>query len=194
MVLADKAYLPLKKPDGDTGLSALEVQWYSKCLERMKEPRLPEMAKNKKLLVYRFMILPPSGNPIAVRVQKRGEDYLISAKRLNGKGGYDPGKLVEEKNTILTKADGLALNALLVALRFFEMPTYDGVMQSDGDQWVFEGVSEGRYHVIQRCCASSEKPKARRLEPFVAVCKFLIDKSNLSERPKEGRYELLPIK
>jgi hypothetical protein len=28
----------------------------------------------------------------------------------------------------------------------------------------------------------------------IALCRFLIEKSGLSERPKSGRYELLPIK
>ncbi len=67
-------------------------------------------------------------------------------------------------------------------------------MMSDGDEWVLEGVSDGRYHVINRCCPSSGSPTARSLEPFIALCKFPIEKSGLSERPKNGRYELLPIK
>jgi len=55
-----------------------------------------------------------------------------------------------------------------------------------------EGVSEGRYHIVSRCCASSVNTAGRGLEPFVAVCKFLIDKSALSQRPKNLDRELIP--
>ncbi|SRR5258708_39905557 len=194
LMLADKAYFPVRKSNGDAGLTAFEVQWYSKSLARMKEPKLPEMAKDKKVIAYRLTILPPWGNPIAIRIQKEGDVYLIFSRRLNGEGGYDPGKLVEQKKAKLANSDASALESLLVALRFFEMPTEDRFRMSDGDEWVLEGVSDGRYHVINRCCPSDGSRRDRGLEPFLALCRFLIEKSGLSERPKSGRYELLPIK
>src|SRR5262245_26151947 len=76
-------------------------------------------------------------------------------------------------------------------MNLFQMPTDDGDRGLDGEQWIFEGVAGGKYHVIQRFCASYD-PKKRGLEPFLALCKFLIDKSTLSERPKNGRHELIP--
>jgi hypothetical protein len=194
LMRADKAYFPVKKADGDAGLTAFAAQWYSKSLARMKEPRLPEMAKDKTVIAYRLTILPTWGNPIAIRIQKEGDVYLISSKRLDGDGGYDPGKLVEQKNAKLANADASVLEALVVALRLFEMPTEDRFAMSDGDEWVLEGVSDGKYHVINRCCPSGGSPRDRGLEPFIALCRFLIEKSGLSERPKSGRYELLPIK
>ena len=191
---ADKAYFPIRKSNGDAGLTAFEVQWYSKSLARMKEPKLPEMAKDKKVIAYRLTIPPTWGNPIAIRIQREGDVYLISSRRLNGEGGYDPGKLVEQKNAKLANADASALEALLVALRFFEMPTEDGTVGCDGDEWILEGVSDGKHHVVQRWCPWSGSPKARGIEPFLGLCRFLIEKSGPSERPKNGGRELLPIK
>src|SRR5260370_8411390 len=148
LMLADKEYFPVRKSNGDAGLTAFEVKWYSKSLARMKEPKLPEMAKDKKVIAYRLTILPPWGNPIAIRIQKEGDVYLISSRRLNGGGGYDPGKLVEQKKAKLANSDASALESLLVALRFFEIPTDDRFRRSDGDKWHLQGTSEGQHHVI----------------------------------------------
>ncbi len=98
LMRADQAYFPVKKSEGDAGLTASAAQWYSKSLARMKEPKLPQMAKDKSVIAYRLTILPTWGNPIAIRIQKEGDVYLISSRHLNGEGGYDPGKLVEQKN------------------------------------------------------------------------------------------------
>src|SRR5260370_18163379 len=107
----------------------------------MKEPRMPEMAKDKKLIVYRLTILPTWGNPIAIRIQKEGDVYLISSRRLNGEGGYDPGKLVEKKNAKLANADASALEALLVALNVFEMATKHGTVTCDGNECTLKTTS-----------------------------------------------------
>ncbi len=191
LAFADDSYFPIKTKAGGEGVTAFESKWYGESLERMNEPRLPGFAKDVNADVYRIMILPTWGNPIAVRVQRHGELYSLSARRLDGQGGYDPGKLVEAKDIELGADDSKSLAVLIQNLNFFQLPTEDDVIGFDGDQWIIEGVSQGKYHVAVRWCADSYDPKKRKLTAFLTLCRFLLDKSTLSERPKNKGHKLL---
>jgi hypothetical protein len=191
LVLGDDAYFPIKTKVGGEGITAFECKWFGKSLERMNEPRLPRLVKDANAIVYRLMILPTWGNPIAIRVQRHGELYSLSARRLDGQGGYDPGKLVEAKDIELTADDSKTLAALIQNLSFFQLRTEDPVTGKDGDEWIIEGVAEGKYHVVVRWCADSYDPEKRKLTTFLALCRFLSDKSTLSERPKNKGRKLL---
>jgi hypothetical protein len=189
---ADNSYFPVKTKDGAEGLTKFEAQWYSKSLERMKEPRLPELAKDVNAEAYRVIILPTWGNPIVVRVQRLGKTFRLSARRLDGQAGYDPGKLVESKDIDLSAEDSSTLETLVKNLDFLKLSTDEkGINGEDGEEWVLEGVSQGRYHVVQRWSASSYKSAERGLTAFLDLFKFLLDKSDLSERPKNKGYKLM---
>ena len=188
---ADDSYFPVKtKPHGQ-GVTEFESKWYGQSLERMKEPRLPELAKDQNAEIYRITILPTWGNSISVRVQKNGGLYSLSARRLDGQAGYDPGKLVESKDIALGADDSKTLTLLIQNLNFFQMSTEDDVRGFDGDEWIMEAVSNGKYHVAERWCAPSYDPKKRRLTAFLALFRFLLDKSTLSERPKNKGHKLI---
>lgn len=187
----DGPYFPIKTKAGGEGVTAFEAQWYAKSLRRMKEPPLPDLTKDVNAELYRLMILPTWGNPIVVRIHKRGELYSLSARRLDGQGGYDPGKLVEAKDFELNSDDSKALEQLIGNLNFFELPTDDEVFGHDGDQWVLEGVAHGKYHVATRWCPSSYNPDKRGLKSFLELCTFLMDKSGLSQGPKNKGRKLL---
>jgi hypothetical protein len=189
--IADDSYFPIKTESGGEGVTAFESKWYGKSLERMREPRLPGLAKDVSAEVYRIMILPTWGKPIAVRVQRHGELYSLSARRLDGQGGYDPGKLVESKNSKLSAEDSKTLEQLIQKVSFFQLPSDDDVFGHDGDEWIIEGVSQGKYHVVVRWCADSYDPEKRKLTAFLALYKFLLDKSALSERPKNKAHKLI---
>jgi hypothetical protein len=188
---ADDPYFPIKTKSGGEGVTAFESKWCGKSLKRMKEPRLPGFAKDVNADVYRIMILPTWGNPIVARVQRHRDLYSLSARRLDGQGGYDPGKLVESKNFELSVEDSKKLEQLIQSVSFFQLPTDDDVFGHDGDEWIMEGVSQGQYHVVARWCADSYDPEKRKLTAFLALCKFLLDKSALSERPKNRPHKLI---
>jgi len=180
----DGPYFPIKTKAGEEGISKFEAEWYGKSLKRMKEPRLPDFTKDMSAEVYRMMILPTWGNPVAVRVQRRGGIYSLSARRLDGDGVYDPGKLVESKEIELSADDSTALQGLIQNLDFFNLSTDDGVYGNDGDESIIEGVSHGKYHVVQRWCASSYDPEKRGLTAFLKLARFLLRESELSQGPK----------
>ena len=185
LAFADDSYFPIKTKAGGEGVTAFESKWYGKSLERMNEPRLPGFAKDVNADIYRIMILPTWGSPIVVRVQRHGELYSLSARRLDGQGGYDPGKLVEAKDIELGADDSKSLAVLIQNLNSFQLSAEDRVRGLDGEQWIVEGVSQGKYHVAVRWCADSYHPEKRKLTTFLALCRFLLDKSTLSERPKK---------
>src|SRR6266480_3674065 len=126
--VADDSYFPIKTKTGGEGVTEFESKWYGQSLERMKEPRLPEFAKDANAEVYRITVLPTWGNSIAVRVQKHGELYSLSARRLDGQAGYNPGKLVESKDIALGADDSKTLAALIQNLDFFQISTEDDVI------------------------------------------------------------------
>jgi hypothetical protein len=191
------SYFPIRMNSASEGITAFEAKWYGKSLARMKEPPLPEAAKDGNLVIFRLTILPTWGNPITVRVQEQTPTYELFARRLDGMGGYDPGKLVEAKEVMLSPDDSERFNTLIERLNFYQMPSEEvdrangKTIGLDGDEWILEGVSRGRYHVIERWCASSFDVKKRGLRPFLALCKFLLDKSTLKERPKNKGHRLL---
>jgi hypothetical protein len=189
--VADDSYFPIKTKTGGEGVMEFESKWYGQSLERMKEPPLPGFVKDDNADVYRITILPTWGNSIAVRVQKHGEVYSLAARRLDGQAGYNPGKLVESKDIALGADDSRTLTALIQNLNFFQMSTEDNVRGTDGDEWIIEGVSRGKYRVAVRWCAPSYDPVKRKLTAFLALCKFLVDKSTLSERPKNKGHKLI---
>jgi TonB family protein len=189
--VADDLYFPIKIKAGDEGVTEFESKWYSQSLKRMHEPLLPKFAKNLFADIYRITILPTWGNSIAVRVQKHGELFSLSARRLDGQAGYDPGKLVESKDIALGANDSQTLAVLIKNLNLFQMSTEEELGGEDGDQWITEGVSQGKYHVVVRWCATSYDPGKRKLTAFLAFCKFLLDKSTLSERPKNKGHKLI---
>jgi hypothetical protein len=169
----------------------IESAGYVKLLERMNESQLSDFAKDIDAEVYRLMILPTWGNPIAIRVQRNGDLYTLASRRLDGQAGYETGSLVESKDVALSAEDSKALADLIQHLGFFQMSTGDGVHGFDGEEWILEGVSQGKYHPILRWSPAFENPKKRGLVAFLAVCKFLVDKSNLSERPKNKGHKII---
>jgi hypothetical protein len=161
---------------------------YSAFVDQFQELSLSEIGTDSQAEVYRMMIIPTWGNAISITAQKRDGIYALSARRLEGQAGFQVGNLVERRDFCLTQADSSVLDNLIQKVNLLGMPSSDGVMGTDGDQWVVEGVSHGKYHFVERWCATECNPKKRGLLNFDALCKFLVDKSKLSARPtNKGR-------
>jgi hypothetical protein len=191
---APSRYFPIANfGDKGQGISASEEEWYAKSLKKMAEPVLMNGVA-EAAVVYRFLILPTWGNSIAIRAVKGESGYELISKRLDGQAGYDEGKLVEERKVKLSKADGEKLEELLLQkLQFFKLPTVGNDHGNDGEEWLLEGVVGGKYHLLVRWGAAYEMER-RQLGAFVDVCRFLVDKSGLSQRPKNGNREVIPAK
>jgi hypothetical protein len=157
----------------------------------MQEPVLHNAGKDTPD-TFRYLVLPTWGNPIAIRAVKKDNLYTLTSKRLDGAGGYDPGKLAEQTQVNLTKELSQALDALIARLAFDKMPTDTQFNGRDGDETILEGVTGGKYHLVVRWTITLETDK-RNLKPVIELCTFLLDHSGLKSRPGKVGEELLPL-
>jgi hypothetical protein len=123
--------------------------WYSKHLRAMKEEPLP-WSDDGSLESYRFLWLRTFHHPVAVRIWKCGSVPFISVKELNGAGGYEPGTLILDRKRELTPDEWREFVRHLDDSCYWQLPTQDDNVGTDGAQWIFEGFNVGRYHVVDR--------------------------------------------
>jgi hypothetical protein len=159
------------------GLSAFEQKWYGGALRRMHESSLLGVTRDPKAVVYRFTLLPTWGNPVTVRTTRHGDHYRLSLRRLDGMGGYELGHLAEQKEIELSPGDSAAFDRLIARAAFFTIPISEESGGTDGEEWILEAVSGGKYHVVDRWCPNVYDTKKRKLEGFVALCIFLLHKT-----------------
>lgn len=170
-VVGGKSFFPIDA-GGKKGVSEFQVQWYSKHLSLMKEKPLQSLAQDAE--VYRFTLLPTWGDPRSFRLSKVDGNYVFSFSRLDGDGGYDPGKLVESTSKNLLKKDVDKFLKLFGAVKFFTQPSEDENRGSDGSEWILEAVSGGKYHVVVRWTPTEYDPEKRGTVDFVNACEWLI--------------------
>ena len=159
----------------------------------MKEPVLHESI-NGTPTTFRVLILPTIGNSIAIRIVKVGELYELTSKRLSGDGGYNPGKLIENRTVALSADQAYMLDDILLKLEFMQMPTSEVSSPAvlDGTRWILEGIIAGEYHLVDRVDIDYEVMR-RGHEPLLNLCKFLIDRSGIAQHPFNRRTYSLPL-
>ena len=182
-------YFPILKDDTKgIGTSDSSSAWYSNFLQVMGEPAL--YPARKGATSYRLLILPTWGNPVAVRATLSDGLFTLTSCRLSGQGGYEPGKIAEQKKVTLGKEDSTHLANQLEELKLFDKPTNDGVLGLDGSRWLFESAVDGKYHLLNLWTIDYDAKK-RGLKPLVKLCQLLIEKSQLSEGPRNKGREML---
>jgi hypothetical protein len=131
------------KPD------TFRLAWYSGMLRALKEPALFEDYEDTE--VYRFTCLRSFHAPFAIRVEK--QQYgggKLTLKISDGAGGYTSSNLVTNASKVISKAQWESIMLALEKSNFWELPTYQDDSGCDGSRWIFEGVKNGRYHVVDR--------------------------------------------
>jgi hypothetical protein len=150
------------------------VDWYSKHLKAMKEPSLWKLSeKGRSTTVYRLLWLPTFDHPVSVRLVRRSEGAVLYAVLLDGRGGYEPGKIKVNKCKTINGKQWNEFQRLLDKVKLWEMPTelhrLDGC---DGDQVILEAVSAGKYHVVDRWSPDRE-------DEYAKLCRYLLTLSGL---------------
>jgi hypothetical protein len=132
--------------------------WYSSQLRATREEILKPTGGPR--VVYRFTWIPSFHPTATVRVEStRGKASLV-ATRLDGAGGYDPGRVAARVELRLSADRWELLQSLLADAAFWDMPSEQGekvdpvtgaiIIQADGDRWLLEGADAGRYHYVER--------------------------------------------
>lgn len=169
-----KTYFPVSEHGGETTISPFEEKWYSKHLRLMEEPSLYSKRGDKSHDVYRFTLLPTWGDPHCAAVTKNQNKVSIRFARLDGDGGYDPGKLVEKTQRELKPEELKMFLTLFDALDFAKQPTKDPISGRDGSEWILERLKDGEYHVVVRWTADAYEPKKRGTASFVELCQWML--------------------
>jgi hypothetical protein len=120
----------------------------------MQEPSLWDLSKKNSVETYRFLWLRTFHHPVAARlkVAPDGSGELI-VKVLNGKGGYEPGRLIRNSTMRVDKDGVIRFLKLLDEAGFWAMPPEETMGNSvgvDGAQWIIEAAKGGQYHVVDR--------------------------------------------
>jgi hypothetical protein len=131
-------------------------QWYSKHLKALREPSLWEASQlDFTTEAYRFLYLRSFHHPISVRlVVAQDKTATLVSKETNGKGGYEPGRQIRNRTIHMSQLQTESFLTALDELSFWNLPPLleaeGNVIQTDGAQWILEGVKGSRYHLVDR--------------------------------------------
>jgi hypothetical protein len=155
----------------ETDERGLCEKWYAKHLRAMGEPSLWELSKDTSTESYRFLWLRTFHHPVSARwkVARDGSAQLV-VKVLSGQGGYEPGHLVHNRTTKVSREGVVHFLELLQKADFWNARTeeeMDNVVRLDGAQWIIEAVREGQYHVVDQWSPDSGPFRSAAL--FLAI-------------------------
>lgn len=182
-------------PDGSLGDDPEKHQSvherYARMLKAFDEPSLMKAVENddvKNRSIYRFTWLRSFHKPISIRLVK-GDTITLTAKVLDGKGGYDPGKLATNVTVQISLEQFTRFESLLADAdyRFLSPRVTDAgdwiwspedkswrrVYGSgiDGAEWILESCSEDSYFFVQRWSPSKSR--------FGKACLYLVELSEV---------------
>lgn len=152
-----------------TGIESavFSINWYSEHLKALEEPVLSDSLPTK---IYRFTYLRTFHNPIVIRIENNNGNISIHWKVSDGAGGYEPGKIITNKSKELSAKDWGKIENKINLIKFWSLPTAEKeLLGTDGSQWILEGKTLGKYHVVDRWCGGK----------ISSVCKELIELTDL---------------
>jgi hypothetical protein len=150
--MAQSRYFPSGSLDDSPRGDQFVYEWYSKQLKALDEPSLWALSKTQKEQSYRFLWLRTFHHPIAIRVDLNADGTSrLTTKMASGAGGYDPGHLLQNDTSILTKEHTDLFLGKIQENKFWELAPLDkSRMGLDGAEWIIEGVKDGNYRVVDR--------------------------------------------
>jgi hypothetical protein len=147
---AQTNYFPAKTFGDDPQLDQFVAHWYASQLKALGEPSMLESSGDPSIESYRFLWLRTFHHPVAIRVdvQKDGKGLLVT-KIASGAGGYEPGKLITDSRTELSREEVQRVIAKINESGFWKIPSYSREKGgADGSEWVMEAAVHGKYHLV----------------------------------------------
>ncbi len=172
-------YFPLKSfhdTSNTVGLDSFLVTWYSRQLFALREPVIYEDKSQNE--IYRFTWLRTFHNPIAIRIEKHVDEYVLYWKLSNGAGGYDPGELSIAKQKILDKKTWQEFIRRLNQTDFWKLISKEVNFGKDGSEWILEGKAENKYQVVDRWTPEENSR-------YYQCCNFLLSLTDLKIKGRE---------
>jgi len=153
LIAQNELYVPFDKGETDfpKGVDHFWAKVYTEFLIELKEGKIDTPKTEKE--IYRFLWLRTFHNPIVIRFEKNDTEIKLFWKRSNGEGGYEAGKIVENKNIELSQKEWSEFKELLDNSKFWKNPSIkndsDIILVTDGAQWVLEGIKKNEYHISE---------------------------------------------
>lgn len=151
----------------DPGIGALRQDWYAQALSRLGEPSFRELARRPGR-AWRFLWLRTWHPALVVRLHPVGHLAVAEVRRLDGRGRPEAlGYNVQVQRRTVSAQEWGRFQAEIDRLDFWEMPGADpsDPVDLDGARWVFEGLQDGRTHVVDRF--SPDQPELVELGLFM---------------------------
>ncbi len=145
-------------------------------LQRMGEMGLYSGTETSDF-AYRFVWERSFNHPIAIRIEKNGSSTMLRAVELDGRGGYDPGKMAREIKRELRPAEEKTLVDKIEKLGFWQMEEKTNRSGLDGATWTLEGMRGGKYRVVRRWSPDSGD--------FRELCLYFLQLSGLNVPEKD---------
>jgi hypothetical protein len=157
------------------GLSAFEAQWFCGHLRAAGEARLSGER------VFRFTYLPTFDAPRIVVIRAHGQEWVVSAKVLGGKGGYEPGILVRTTERKLSADEVRLLLQRLENARMWQPTDIQQELGTDGSEWLLEGQQDGKYafHKVW-------SPEESTFPQYRRVCRYMLELGDILPGPGES--------
>lgn len=133
--------------NGNVWQDEFRRNWYSKHLKAMEEPPLLALAQ-RGVGAFRFIYLPSFRHPIVVRIQKSKEELFLVIKKLNGRGGSNPGVLMVDEQRVLPDGEWEKLYDRLENLGFWILHKGSTVEGDDGTRWILEWAGGSEYNLV----------------------------------------------
>lgn len=153
--LPTSGYYPVGALDPSNGSAdQFYRQWFNIHLGAMGESPI---TCNDAATEYRFLWLRTFHHPVVIRVAIADHQATLHAVELDGKGGYEPGKVLRQLNRSLSTAEVQALEHVVTASNLRETPSVErsAGVQADGARWVLEMRDRTDYRVLNRQSPSS---------------------------------------
>ena len=128
-------------------IDGFEGNWYAHFLSEMEEEPLVNF-RRKRETIYRFLWLRTFHSPMVIKIHKNRKNVInLHVKVSDGAGGYEPGQIIRNEKTTLTRQQWDKVNLLFSNLKICT-ETPKPRMMLDGAQWVFESAQNNQYCVV----------------------------------------------
>ena len=130
-----------------------ELASASQLLSSLQEPSLLSSATNASLHSYRLVFMPGMADPLSVRIEVETNGTAIVHAKVLDRSKSTKAKPVlkaDEAIRLTPELDHLFASALGRSTFWLAPATQREEAVLDGSTWIFEGLREGRYHVVKR--------------------------------------------